>query len=96
MTNGAAAPAGAATGAESEAWWPSPFGAGDQLGAWGYAGLAALGLALTGISWVMVPLSAAALALGLWLGRRQHAMARRERAVAKDRPTVTRRAEAAV
>ena len=72
------------------------YRAGDQLGAWGYAGLAALGLALTGISWVMVPLSAAALALGLWLGRRQRAMARRERAVATDRPTVARRAEAAV
>ncbi|MEJ7813155.1 MAG: hypothetical protein WKG32_22285, partial [Gemmatimonadaceae bacterium] len=54
------------------------YRAGDQLGAWGYAGLAALGLALTGISWVAVPLSAAFLALGVWLGRRQQEMARAE------------------
>jgi ATP:ADP antiporter, AAA family len=44
---------------------------GDQLAAWGYAGLAALGLGLAGISWVTVPLSAAWVALGFWLGRQQ-------------------------
>jgi AAA family ATP:ADP antiporter len=44
---------------------------GDQLAAWAYAGLAAVGLALAGISWVAVPLSAVWVALGVWLGRRQ-------------------------
>ena len=48
---------------------------GDQLSAWAYAGLAALGLGLAGISWVAVPLSALWLVLGLWLGRRQSELA---------------------
>ena len=54
------------------------YRAGDQLSAWGYAGLAALGLALSGIAWVAVPFSAVFLALGVWLGRRQREMARDE------------------
>ena len=54
------------------------YRAGDQLGAWGYAGLALLGLGLAGISWVTVPLSAVMLVVGVWLGRRQQAMARDE------------------
>ncbi|MCC7284102.1 MAG: hypothetical protein IT556_17095, partial [Acetobacteraceae bacterium] len=49
---------------------------GDQVGAWSYAGLAALGLSLAGIAVVAVPLSAAWLGLGCWLGRRQEGMAR--------------------
>jgi AAA family ATP:ADP antiporter len=48
---------------------------GDQVGAWIYAGLAALGLSLAGISFVAVPLSAVWLVLGLWLGRKQAALA---------------------
>ena len=44
---------------------------GDQLAAWAYAGLAAVGLGLAGISWIAVPVSVAWMALGLWLGRRQ-------------------------
>jgi AAA family ATP:ADP antiporter len=48
---------------------------GDQLSAWGYAGLALLGLSLGGIAWVTVPLSALWLGLGIWLGRRQAVMA---------------------
>jgi len=48
---------------------------GDQLGAWSYAGLTAIGLSLVGISWVAVPLSAAWLGLGVWLARRQAALA---------------------
>jgi AAA family ATP:ADP antiporter len=44
---------------------------GDQLAAWAYAGLAALGLGLAGMSWVAVPLSVAWMGLGVWLGRRQ-------------------------
>lgn len=48
---------------------------GDQVGAWVYAGLAAIGLSLAGISFVAVPLSAVWLGLGLWLGRRHAVMA---------------------
>jgi AAA family ATP:ADP antiporter len=48
---------------------------GDQLGAWSYAGLTAIGLSLVGISWVAVPLSAVWLGLGVWLARRQAALA---------------------
>jgi AAA family ATP:ADP antiporter len=44
---------------------------GDQVGAWSYAGLGALGLAMTGISLVAVPISIAWLINSLWLGRRQ-------------------------
>jgi AAA family ATP:ADP antiporter len=51
------------------------YRAGDQLAAWGYAGLAALGLGVAGISWITVPFSAAFLALGVWLGRRQRELA---------------------
>ncbi|HEY8613775.1 MAG TPA: MFS transporter [Roseomonas sp.] len=58
---------------------------GDQIGAWSYAGLAALGLGMTGIAIVAVPLSAIWLALSFWLGRRQ------ERAEAAS-PAVTRTA----
>lgn len=48
---------------------------GDQIGAWTYAGLVALGLGLTAISYVAIPLSAVWLALGLWLGRKQAILA---------------------
>jgi AAA family ATP:ADP antiporter len=48
---------------------------GDQVSGWAYAGLAALGLSLAGISFVAVPLSLFWLGLGLWLGRRQGRMA---------------------
>jgi ATP:ADP antiporter, AAA family len=41
---------------------------GDQAGAWSYAVLAYLGLAMTGISIVAVPISIAWLLNGLWLG----------------------------
>jgi AAA family ATP:ADP antiporter len=44
---------------------------GDQVGAWSYAGLGMLGLGLTGISMVAVPLSLAWLVNALWLGRKQ-------------------------
>lgn len=54
------------------------YRAADQLAAWGYAGLVALGLGIVGISWVTVPLSVAFLLLGLWLGRRQRVLAARE------------------
>lgn len=48
---------------------------GDQLSGWAYAGLAALGLTLSGISFIAVPLSVFWLGLGIWLGRRQGQMA---------------------
>ena len=44
---------------------------GDQLGAWSYAGLGALGLAMAGTAWVAVPLSVLWLGNAVWLGRKQ-------------------------
>lgn len=44
---------------------------GDQVGAWSYAGLGALGLAMTGVSVVAVPISLLWLVNSLWLGRKQ-------------------------
>jgi len=44
---------------------------GDQVGAWSYAALGALGLGAAAISMVAAPLAAAWLGVGLWLGRRQ-------------------------
>jgi AAA family ATP:ADP antiporter len=61
------------------------YRAGDQLAAWAYAGLAALGLGLSGISFVAVPVSVAWLGLGVWLGRRQATMAAHELAL-EERP----------
>ncbi|MBA3960871.1 MAG: MFS transporter [Chthoniobacterales bacterium] len=49
---------------------------GDQIGAWSYPALRWLGLGLTGISWVAVPLAAAWCVLSLWLGRRKAVLAR--------------------
>lgn len=55
---------------------------GDQVGAWSYAALGFLGLAMTGISIVAVPLSIAWLVNGLWLGHKQEGMAAAETRVA--------------
>jgi AAA family ATP:ADP antiporter len=44
---------------------------GDQVGAWSYAGLGLLGLGMTGIAIVAVPISLLWLLNGLWLGKRQ-------------------------
>jgi AAA family ATP:ADP antiporter len=44
---------------------------GDQAGAWSYAALIWLGMNLTGIAVVAVPLSLTWLVNGLWLGRKQ-------------------------
>ena len=46
----------------------------DQLTVWGYAGLAALGLGVSGIAFAVTPVAAASVALALWLGRRQRQM----------------------
>jgi AAA family ATP:ADP antiporter len=51
---------------------------GDQLSAWALGGLAVLGLGLAGMSWVAVPVSAAWVALGMWLGRQQERKAHTE------------------
>jgi ATP:ADP antiporter, AAA family len=44
---------------------------GDQVASWAYAILIGLGLSMTGIAIVAVPLSAIWLVLSIWLGRRQ-------------------------
>src|ERR1051325_9052900 len=49
---------------------------GDQLGAWSYGGMHALGLTLSSISFIAVPVVAGWCALSLWLGRKQVALAR--------------------
>ncbi len=49
---------------------------GDQVGAWSYAGLGALGLGAASISLVATPLAAVWMMIGLWLGKRQKAMSR--------------------
>lgn len=49
---------------------------GDQVGAWAYAALGWMGLTLSGIAWVAVPVSAAWLLNAFWLGRRQERLAR--------------------
>jgi AAA family ATP:ADP antiporter len=48
---------------------------GDQVAAWSYAGLTALGLGLAGIAFAAIPLSVFWLMLGLWLGRTQTTLA---------------------
>jgi AAA family ATP:ADP antiporter len=48
---------------------------GDQVGAWSYAALGALGLGAAAISMVAAPLAAVWLGVGLWLGRRQKELA---------------------
>ena len=51
---------------------------GDQVGAWSYAGLGLVGLGMSGIAVVAVPVSAAWLIVSLWLGGRQTKMSRSE------------------
>jgi AAA family ATP:ADP antiporter len=51
------------------------YRAGDQVAAWSYTGLLAIGLSLSAISFLMVPLAAIWLALAWWLGQRQTALA---------------------
>jgi AAA family ATP:ADP antiporter len=54
------------------------YRAGDQIGAWSYAGLTAVGLGAAGFAMVSVPLSVIWLGTGLWLGTKQRRMARSE------------------
>ena len=54
------------------------YRAGDQIGAWTYAGFAALGLGISGAAYAAVPFAVIWFALGLWLGRRQGQLAAAE------------------
>jgi len=47
---------------------------GDALSAWAFAGLTGLGLGLSAIAWLAVPLALLWAGLGVWLGRRQEAL----------------------
>ena len=49
---------------------------GDQIGAWSYGGLHAMGLGLSSISFIAVPVVAGWCALSIWLGKRQVEMAK--------------------
>jgi AAA family ATP:ADP antiporter len=44
---------------------------GDQVGAWSYTAIGALGFGLSGLAATMVPVSVAWVLLGLWLGTQQ-------------------------
>ncbi len=48
---------------------------GDQFGAWSYAGMQWLGLFLSAISYIAIPVVAGWCVLGVWLGRKQQALA---------------------
>ena len=63
---------------------------GDQIGAWSYPLMRWFGLGLVGISWVAVPLGAIWCTLGIWLGRKQRALAEAQ----GERSTVIRGAAA--
>ncbi len=51
------------------------YRAGDQVGAWSFAGLGAVGLGTAAMAWTMVPVAGTWLLVALWLGRRQREMA---------------------
>ena len=53
---------------------------GDQLGAWGVAGLRGLGAGITELALVAIPIALLWLANALWLGRRQEARAEAQEA----------------
>jgi AAA family ATP:ADP antiporter len=55
------------------------YRAGDQVGSWSYAALGILGAGPVGVAMAAIPLSIAWLANALWLGRRQRALAERDR-----------------
>jgi AAA family ATP:ADP antiporter len=51
------------------------YRAGDQTGAWSFAGLSALGLSTAALAWTMVPVAALWMVVALWLGKRQKVLA---------------------
>jgi AAA family ATP:ADP antiporter len=60
------------------------YRAGDQVAAWTYGGLTALGLGLAGIAWATAPASLVLLALGVWLGRKHDRLAFLSRATSSE------------
>ena len=58
------------------------YRSGDQIGAWSYNGLGALGMSVGMIALTAAPVSLIWLFVGLWLGRRQAAMQAAEAAAA--------------
>ena len=60
------------------------YRAGDMASGWIFTGLQQMGMALAGISFLSVPLSAVWAGIGLWLARRHVAL------VARAEPTVAR------
>jgi AAA family ATP:ADP antiporter len=52
---------------------------GDQVGAWSYTGMHALGLGFSTISYIAIPVVAGWCALGVWLGRKQRVLAEGQR-----------------
>ena len=51
------------------------YRAGDQIGAWSFAGFGALGLGTAALAWSMVPVAGVWLGVAVWLGRRQRGLA---------------------
>ena len=51
------------------------YRAGDQVGAWSFAGFGALGLGTAAMAWSMVPVAGVWLGVAAWLGRRQRGLA---------------------
>ncbi len=47
---------------------------GDQIGAWSQGLLVALGMGISGLAWIAVPISAVWTVLSLWLGRKEQEM----------------------
>jgi ATP:ADP antiporter, AAA family len=64
------------------------YRSGDQIGVWSYSGLRALGLELTGVSFIAVPLTGLWCALCFWLGKKQSELALAQRQE-KQEPAVT-------
>jgi AAA family ATP:ADP antiporter len=58
---------------------------GDQIGAWSYGGLNALGLSLGSISFIAIPAVAGWCGLSLWLARKQRALAEAQDNESRDR-----------
>lgn len=48
------------------------YRSGDQIGSWGYAALAGVGLSLTAISWIAVPLCILWAGLAAWLAKQEN------------------------
>ncbi|MDE2761530.1 MAG: MFS transporter [Gemmatimonadota bacterium] len=48
---------------------------GDQVGAWSFRGLGALGLGTAAMAWLMVPVAGVWLGVAVWLGRKQRGLA---------------------